>query len=109
MHVPLTRRGSSRVNAVDDRRILEGVSVDVGLDDQGLRSSPSDAVVELTVDDKHHRLAALDARGSDLHLEGAPPQSPLHQGRCCRVLGSRRIQALAGEVDSAKEAACASS
>ena len=64
-----------------------------------MRASLLDSVVELTVDDQHHRFAAVGAGGSDYDLEESLLQVPLHEGRRYRVLSSSSIEAFSGAED----------
>ena len=84
---------------VDDRRIRKRFPIDCRFEDQGLRASLLDSVVELTVDDQNHRFAAVGAGGSDFDLEETLPQVPLHEGRRYRVLSSSGVETFSGAED----------
>jgi hypothetical protein len=80
---------------VDDRRVFESTPVDFWLEHQWVRPAFFDSVVQLTVNDQFDRFTTVGTGALDLHLEGALPQMPLHEGRRYRVLRSGGVESLA--------------
>jgi hypothetical protein len=71
---------------------LELAPVNVGLEHQRRSTTLLDSIIEVTVDNDLHWVAAVGAGCADLYLEEAISQVPLHEGRRYRVFRSGRIQ-----------------